>query len=176
MKDWIEGHLGILAKRGYRLTYNLISVVTLLPVLALPALIPGDVIYQFTGIALALSMTGQLLAVFVLIIGVSQTGVLQFLGLRQVLSPGPELKSNLVIQGLYRWVRHPLYTAGLLFIWLVPLMTTSLLALNIGLSAYIYIGSIFEERRLVHEFGQSYEQYQREVPRLLPRVWPRTRT
>jgi protein-S-isoprenylcysteine O-methyltransferase Ste14 len=175
VKDWIEGRLGILAKRGYRLAYNLIGVVTLLPVLAVPALNPGDVLYQLTGFPLAMGMTGQFLALVVLLIGVWQTGALQFLGLRQVLSPIPDSKPELTIEGLYRWVRHPLYTAGLLFIWLTPLMTSSLLALNIGLTAYIYIGSIFEEHRLVREFDQVYEQYQREVPRLFPRLWPRTR-
>jgi protein-S-isoprenylcysteine O-methyltransferase Ste14 len=74
-----------------------------------------------------------------------------------------------VINGLYCHVRHPLYSAGLLFIWLSPLMTTSLLALNLGLTLYIIIGSIFEERRLVGQFGQAYVDYQRRVPRLIPR-------
>lgn len=176
MKGWIEAHLGIFAKRGYRLAYNAVSVVTLLPVLAVPALKPGEVLYQLTGFSLILAMMGQFLAVIVLILGVLQTGALQFLGLRQALSSGSEPPSELVIKGLYRWVRHPLYTAGLLFIWLIPLMTTSLVALNIGLTAYIYIGSIFEERRLVREFGQIYEQYQLQVPRLLPRLWSRSKT
>ena len=57
---------------------------------------------------------------------------------------------------------------SLLFIWLMPVMTTSVLALNLGLTAYIYIGSLFEERRLVAEFGEPYTAYQRRVPRLIP--------
>jgi protein-S-isoprenylcysteine O-methyltransferase Ste14 len=72
------------------------------------------------------------------------------------------------VKGLYRWVRHPLYTAGLLFLWLTPLMTTSILAFNLAMSAYIAIGSVFEERRLVTEFGPAYADYQRRVPRLIP--------
>jgi protein-S-isoprenylcysteine O-methyltransferase Ste14 len=74
----------------------------------------------------------------------------------------------LVISGLYRYVRHPLYTAGLLFIWLTPVMTTSVMAMNLALTVYIYIGSSFEEQRLVAEYGQSYQQYQKQVPRLIP--------
>jgi protein-S-isoprenylcysteine O-methyltransferase Ste14 len=98
-----------------------------------------------------------------------QTDPWHFLGLRQLGDYNQE--PDLQIGGLYRWVRHPLYTAGLAFIWLAPVMTTSLLALNFSLSIYIYIGSIFEERKLLRLYGQPYVEYQRSVPRLIPRPW-----
>lgn len=170
VKRALEDRLGAIAVRGYRLSYNLISVVTLLPVLAIPALIPGDKLYQLSGPLLILAIAGQSIAILILIIGLSQSDALHFLGLRQALSKNSKTETELVIKGLYRWVRHPLYSAGLLFIWLSPVMTTSLLALNFGLTAYIYIGSIFEERRLVREFEQIYEVYQKEVPRLIPHL------
>jgi protein-S-isoprenylcysteine O-methyltransferase Ste14 len=66
-------------------------------------------------------------------------------------------------------VRHPLYTAGLLFIWLIPVMTANLLALNIGLTMYLIIGALFEERKLVREFGEAYIQYRKNTPMLVPR-------
>jgi protein-S-isoprenylcysteine O-methyltransferase Ste14 len=69
---------------------------------------------------------------------------------------------------LYRWVRHPLYLWGLVFIWLTPQMTVNRLALVVGFSVYLYIGTFFEERRLVEEFGDDYREYQRQVPRLIP--------
>lgn len=176
VKATFVDRLGTRASRGYRLGYNVISVVTLLPVLAIPALIPGDRLYQLSGTLLTIAIVGQLIAIITLIIGLAQTGTLQFLGLRQVITPGSNPEAGLVIKGLYRSVRHPLYSAGLLFIWLTPLMTTSLLALNLGLTVYIYIGSVFEERRLLHEFGSAYEQYQVEVPRLFPRIRPFNRS
>ncbi len=170
VKRALEDRLGAIAVRGYRLSYNLISVITLLPVLAIPALTPGDQLYQLSGPLLILTIAGQSIAILILIIGLFQTGALHFLGLRQALSQKSKTETELVIKGLYRWVRHPLYSAGLLFIWLSPVMTTSLLALNFGLTAYIFIGSIFEEHRLLREFGQTYEDYQKEVPRLIPRL------
>jgi protein-S-isoprenylcysteine O-methyltransferase Ste14 len=36
------------------------------------------------------------------------------------------------------------------------------------LSVYLYVGTFFEERRLVREFGDDYRAYQRQVPRLIP--------
>ncbi|OGO15259.1 MAG: hypothetical protein A2Z14_14565 [Chloroflexi bacterium RBG_16_48_8] len=95
---------------------------------------------------------------------------MHFIGLRQWIDqPKPEEK-QLVVSGLYRSVRHPLYTAGLIFIWLIPSMTTSMLVLNLSLTLYIYIGSIFEERRLLVEFGTAYLEYQSNIPRLIPNL------
>lgn len=176
MKEAIQNRMGDIAVRGYRLTYNIISVITLLPVLAIPALFPGNRLYQLSSPLLIVSVSGQFIALLLLFISLLQTGALEFLGLRQILTPPQQSESGLVINGLYRWVRHPLYFAGLLFIWLTPVMTTSLLALNIGLTSYIYIGSIFEERRLIHQFGSTYVDYQNQVPRLIPRFWPASRS
>ncbi|MGD8634199.1 MAG: hypothetical protein PVF85_11555, partial [Anaerolineales bacterium] len=63
---------------------------------------------------------------------------------------------------------HPLYTGGLLMIWFMPVMTTSLLAFNLAATLYLYIGSIFEERRLIFVFGERYEAYRKRVPRFMP--------
>jgi protein-S-isoprenylcysteine O-methyltransferase Ste14 len=42
------------------------------------------------------------------------------------------------------------------------------LALNIGLSLYLYIGALFEERKLLREFGEAYHNYQQNTPMFLP--------
>jgi protein-S-isoprenylcysteine O-methyltransferase Ste14 len=65
-------------------------------------------------------------------------------------------------------VRHPLYTCGLLIVWLSPVMTWNLLALILGLTVYILVGIHFEERKLRREFGEAYAAYQRRVPALIP--------
>jgi protein-S-isoprenylcysteine O-methyltransferase Ste14 len=146
-----------------------VGVFTLLPILGIPALLPSAALYSFpqpwTGIALFL----QFLALLTILFGLLQTGMLGFLGIDQLIVSDPSASPQLQVGGLYGWVRHPLYTAGLAFIWLTPMMTTSTLALFFGLTLYIYIGSVFEERRLIAEFGEAYREYQRSVPRLIPR-------
>jgi protein-S-isoprenylcysteine O-methyltransferase Ste14 len=169
-KAWADDSFGTAARRFYRLIFNAIGVLTLLPVLAIPTLLPGQTIYQLTGLWLILATLGQGLAVIILIIGLLQTDPWKFLGLRQLIDHSDEKEHKLVVNGLYRCVRHPLYTAGLLFIWLVPIMTTSLLVLNLGLTLYICIGSIFEEKRLQLEFGPSYLEYQEKIPWLIPNL------
>jgi len=54
------------------------------------------------------------------------------------------------------------------FIWLTPVITLNLLALYIGLSIYLVVGAIVEERKLLVEFGQAYAEYRRRTPMLIP--------
>lgn len=167
-KRMAQRALGPGAARAYRLLYNALAAVTFLPVLAVPASEPGTLIYSIGWPWILLTAFIQLAAAVTVFIGIMQTGAMSFLGLRQLIGP-PGGEPTLVVTGLYRFVRHPLYTAGLAFIWLVPVMTTSVLALNLGLSAYLYVGSRFEEHRLRTEFGDAYAMYQNAVPRLIPR-------
>jgi len=169
VKQLFRRAFGQTSDRFYRLFFNIVGGLTFLPVLAVAALDPVQMLYQLSQPWVLLNSAGQVLAVIVLLLGLLQTDSLHFLGLRQFTHPGSSEPSKLVINGLYCHVRHPLYTAGLLFIWLTPVMTTSVLALNLGLTLYIIVGSIFEEQRLVGEFGQAYIDYQSRVPRLIPR-------
>lgn len=170
-KRLAERGLGPAVRRGYRLAYNIVGVITLLPVLAVVALEPGALIYRLRLPWSALALAVQALGLAVLVAGLLQTDALHFLGLRQLVEHDPR-PARLVVSGLYRHVRHPLYTAGLAVLWFTPLLTASLLAFNLGLTAYIGIGSHFEERRLHAEFGPAYAEYARRVPRLLPRLGP----
>ena len=154
--------------RWYRLIYNTIGILTFLPVLFLTAAFPGQELYIISSPWSYFALAGQLLALVALAIGFLQTGVWSFLGFEQVLNSTPSTSSQMVTSGLYRWVRHPLYTAGLVFIWLTPIMTTSLLALNIGLTIYLVLGAYYEERKLVREFGEAYLHYQETTPMLIP--------
>lgn len=163
-RQWI----GPASDRWFRLAYNLIAAVTLLPILFLPILLIDKEIYTIRYPWVILTLTIQTLAVIVLIVGLRQTGITSFIGLRQLLLPEDTSPPRLVTGGLYRYVRHPLYTAGLVLIWLLPILTWNLLALNLGLTAYIFIGAYFEERKLLLEFGDSYAEYRQHTPMLIP--------
>jgi protein-S-isoprenylcysteine O-methyltransferase Ste14 len=169
-KDLARHWFGDKAERGYRLWYNLFSVVSFLPVLALVVILPDRVLYSIPFPWLILTLSIQAAALLALLVGLRQTGLSTFLGLRQLLATRAESQSPMIVDGLYRWVRHPLYSAGLVFIWLLPVMTLNILALNIGLSAYLVIGALFEERRLVREYGEAYITYRQQTPMLVPHL------
>lgn len=76
-------------------------------------------------------------------------------------------------RGLYRHMRHPLYTGFFIALWATPHMTLGHLVLASGLSTYIVIGTLLEERDLIAAFGERYRQYCRELPRYLPRFGSR---
>ncbi|MGD0575294.1 MAG: isoprenylcysteine carboxylmethyltransferase family protein [Anaerolineales bacterium] len=168
-KEGVEHVLGRITSRYYRLAYNLLGLATLLPLLALPILLPDHGLYAIPFPWVLLTLSGQLAAVGMVLLAIGQTDPWGFLGVRQLLEGENRSPGQLVETGLYRWVRHPVYSAGLLFIWLLPRMSANLLALNVGLTAYLWLGTLFEERKLVHEFGQAYVAYRHRVPRLIPR-------
>lgn len=70
---------------------------------------------------------------------------------------------------LYKWVRHPLYSGFFLAFWATPHMTLGHLLLALGMSAYMLIAIVHEERDLVRLFGSDYEQYRARVGKLTPR-------
>ncbi len=192
-KDWAGKRLGPGGKRYYRLGFNLIGGITALLLFYLAWRLPDAALYQIPFPWILVTLVLQLVGGLGLLVGVGQTGTIAFLGLdvffprRKPRPPSPlqvldttltgvqgargtwkPRPTGLVTGGLYRWVRHPLYSCGLLILWLVPSMTWNLLALALGLSGYILVGIQFEERRLLREFGPVYKIYRRQTPMLIP--------
>ena len=73
-----------------------------------------------------------------------------------------------VVRGPYRWVRHPLYSCVIVLFWSSPDLTADRLLFNVLWTAWICVGAVLEERDLVAEFGETYREYRRKVPMLVP--------
>ena len=54
-------------------------------------------------------------------------------------------------------------------LWLL-LPTVSYLACGLIITVYTLIGIVLEEKKLVIEFGETYTTYQKQVPKLIPRL------
>jgi protein-S-isoprenylcysteine O-methyltransferase Ste14 len=86
--------------------------------------------------------------------------------------PGPHPQGRLVTQGIYAWIRHPLYSAVGLFFMGFALQSGS----GLGVAAALLLGlfldakSRFEERLLRARFP-DYEAYARKVRRFLPGLY-----
>jgi protein-S-isoprenylcysteine O-methyltransferase Ste14 len=82
---------------------------------------------------------------------------------------------NLVVQGVYRYVRNPMIS-GVLFILLGEATLFGSLPLLVWFSiAYAFSASyipLIEEKGLKRRFGGEYLVYKRNVPRWIPRLKP----
>lgn len=171
VKEWARHRWGVLSDRWYRLGYNLLATVLLLPLGVMMVKFPDQTLYTLATPWYELALGIESLALLGIFYGVWITDAWSFLGIRQLLDPRCAETyrcAPLIVTGMYRWVRHPQYLFGLILIWCAPSMTLNRAVLSAVLSLYLYVGTFLEERRLIAEYGEAYRQYQRQVPRLFP--------
>lgn len=109
------------------------------------------------GLLIAVQFTGAIVAV----LAARHIDVAALAGLRwQPTGNAPILKRD----GLYGFVRHPIYFAWLLLVWPTPMMTGSRLMFAVLTTAYLIVAIPWEERGLRQEFGAAYDDYRRDVP------------
>ena len=157
----------------YRMFYTVFSVLSLLPVLLLERNAHGTLLFAWFFPLSLVQWAAVAAAVALLLAGARQYDQRYFFGLAQIIdyrggrTPGsPVFKAG----GVLRHVRHPYYTAGILFVLFYGDVTTVSLATKTVLIAYFLIGALLEERKLLVEFGEGYAEYKRQVPMLLPRM------
>jgi methanethiol S-methyltransferase len=73
----------------------------------------------------------------------------------------------------YKIVRHPIMLGFIIAFWSTPVMTLGHLVFSITTTLYIIVAvRFFEERDLKNIHGKAYEEYQKEVPMLIPFIKP----
>lgn len=156
----------------YRFFFVVVASITTLAYISLSFLFPDQPIYRIpfpwwilTGILQLGALLGAILSMFA-------TKIMPFLGLDVVFNPNISTPSEkLNTGGLYRYMRHPIYSFSFILIWLSPVMTWNLLGLFIGVTLYTVIGSIFEEKKLIQAFGEDYIEYKIKTPAFFPNLF-----
>jgi len=79
-------------------------------------------------------------------------------------------KPELITGGLYAQIRHPLYLATILIFGAMALIYPFPVVIVFALSmiAYTIIGAYFEERKLVLQYGDEYNEYKKQAGFILP--------
>ena len=154
--------------RHYRLAYTVTAFIGLILIVWFQASIQSKWIFVPT---LPAKIGGGLITIaglLVMLICIKKY-FMSLSGLRSLVQE--ETYSELIISGIHRYVRHPLYLGTFLFIWggFILFPTLSLFISNVVITIYTLIGIRFEERKLVNDFGDQYRTYQKTVPKLIPR-------
>jgi protein-S-isoprenylcysteine O-methyltransferase Ste14 len=155
--------------KSYRLYYSAFAFASFAAVMLYLINLPSPLLYQRTAI---IFIGGS----FILITGLIIMAICirryfgQLSGLRTLFTNELKTGNHLIITGIHRYVRHPLYLGTFLFIWglFLDLPYASLLISNIIITAYTLIAIRFEENKLVEEFGEQYRLYQKTVPKIIP--------
>lgn len=170
-KRMIARHLAALMP-WYRLLFNLIALLLILPPLTMLWSYRSDLLWQWQGVMawLAYALMIASVAGFVWSMRYYDSG--EFLGIRQLKRHQHEVNDleQLHISPLHRFVRHPWYSLGLILIWVQDMDPARLLS-AIAVSGYLVLGSRLEENKLLDLHGETYRDYRRRVPGLIPRPW-----
>jgi protein-S-isoprenylcysteine O-methyltransferase Ste14 len=155
---------------AYRLFFNASALVLLAAPLALTYRERGPWLWEWTGPGWWVVNGLAALAVFGFLYSLRWYDGLEFLGLRQWRGQvrAVEDQERFHLSPLHRWVRHPWYSLGLVLIWTRD-MDAPLLMTAVMISLYFAVGSMLEERKLMHYHGAVYARYRRLVPALIPR-------
>lgn len=126
--------------------------------------VPGDWLVRLSGVLLLAAGIPALLDSFARF-------ALQGLG-----TPAPVFSTrHLVVSGLYRYVRNPMYIAVESLILGQGLLFGSIRVIEYGLAVwvgfYLFV-FIYEEPTLRRTYGPEYEEFCAHVPRWIPRLRP----
>jgi len=155
----------------YRIFYNLLAILTLVPILWYQFSLPREVLFAWSGLWRFPQVILLVYALVMFLGGKRNYDMGYFLGTRQWQdhqTGQPQVKLPFRSGGVLKFVRHPWYSGGLALVWAFGPVTDVNLPGRVVFSLYFLVGSLLEERKLRRELGQEYSEYCRRVPMLVP--------
>jgi methanethiol S-methyltransferase len=160
--------------RFYRIFFNLVAILTLIPVSLFAYSIRTQPIFHWSGYLRIGQVFLLVASVLLFFLGGRHYDVRQLLGIKQI-KEGTSNKAitdsgELDTSGVLGITRHPWYLATIILIW-VRQLDVSAIFVNVILTSYLIVGTYLEENKLVREFGEKYLIYQKRVSMLIPYKW-----
>ena len=165
--------------RFYRIFFNVISLLTLIPVIVYADSVGTEPIFRWEGYLRILQVLVLGTAGLLFFLGARRYDAGRFLGFKQMReensSKGLTEAGVLDTSGVLGILRHPWYLASILLVWSRSLDVSAILV-NVLLTCYLITGAFLEEKKLVREFGEDYRAYQKRVSMFLPYKWLKSKT
>jgi len=81
-----------------------------------------------------------------------------------------EKTSKLVDTGIFKYIRHPLYSSLIFLTWGIFLKnpTGFLFVIALLSTAFLYLTAFFDERECIRYFGDQYREYMKRTKRFIP--------
>lgn len=101
------------------------------------------------------------------------TNHFELMGLRQVylyFTNKPYTSLPFTRKFMYSYSRHPMMLGVLVGMWAIPVMSLTHFVLAVCMTVYVAIGLYFEEKDLMKNFGNTYQQYKKEIAILIPKL------
>jgi protein-S-isoprenylcysteine O-methyltransferase Ste14 len=153
--------------QGYRLFYSIVSVIGLLVMIVFLAFVSSGSLFPVTSIVQYVSLSMTVIGVIVIRRAFQHYSLKEFLGLEA------DVGLKLQKAGILKHIRHPLYSGTILILigMFMYSPTVATLITVLVTFAYLAVAIPLEERKLIKKFGNTYLQYRKKVPALIPRFW-----
>jgi protein-S-isoprenylcysteine O-methyltransferase Ste14 len=157
---------------AYRLSFNALAVLLVLPPLWWTFTLPGPQLWQWSGPYWWIANGLALLALLGVAWSMRDYDSGEFLGTRQWRDKetAVEDQEGFHISPLHRFVRHPWYSLSLVLIWSRD-MDLAFLVTAVVMTLYFNFGARKEEQKLIIYHGEKYRRYRELVPGLVPLPW-----
>ncbi|MES0372332.1 MAG: NnrU family protein [Mariprofundaceae bacterium] len=154
--------LGMTPQR-YRLLYSIFAVLLTLIWLFYIYQLTDSPLYQVSGWLNWLLVLLQLSGLWIVLVSLKAFDTALFLGMKSMIDDKEPFHEH----GIYRYIRHPMYSGFMLALFASPAQSVNSLNLALYIALYFLIGSRFEEQRMIR-MHPEYIDYRNRVSAFIP--------
>jgi protein-S-isoprenylcysteine O-methyltransferase Ste14 len=168
----VKRKLQPLLGRTYRISYNLFSALHIGLVIIGGEIVLGEnsVVFEIGNPLAILATACQWTGIVIIMLGLKQYDLRLFAGVTQLFRASNITTADeepLHLTGMHRYVRHPLYLGAYLYLLGGAVNEFGMQTALWG-CLYLIVGTWFEERSLVTQYGRAYLEYKEKVPAIFP--------
>jgi len=152
-----------LTTQRYRLLYSIFALLLTVIWFFYIYQLPDKPLYHIHGWLNWLLIFIQLCGLWIVILSLKSFDTKVFLGI----SHPPEQGEGFHEHGIYRHMRHPMYSGVMLALLASPIQSLNSLNLTLAICFYFVMGSYFEERRML-QTHPAYDDYKKRIPAFVP--------